>query len=1321
METHVQFDRVKKFWENLGFLPVNIVEAHGHSGGLWCLALSHILPCIHVVDVFEQAITVEVRVSQSPWICTGVYASPIPASRVACWRYLATLRQRINYPWMIIGDFNDSLLSSDQRGGVFSHARANLFAAMLQDCGLIPLHTIGLRFSWVRRRGGVPVMHKKLDWCLGDSDWNFRFPDALAENLTRVHSDHSPVLVRCGGSPPFRGSRPFRFEAAWLSHADYEQVVASAWSPQETLPGNLHLVQERSMVFNKDVFGDIRRRKRTLHARIRGIQLRLDTVDSAALSLLHDKLQIELHHTLAQEELLWFQKSREQEALLGGRNTRYFHTKTIVHRRRNKIISLTLPSGEVCTDEQTLQVEALRFFKGLFCSPLASRPLQEGKYFCPSLSHEHVSQLSAEVSPQEVWRAVSTMGSFKAPGPDGFQAIFFKSCWHIVGGSVYAVVRDAFITGTFDRALSDMLVALIPKVDVPASFRELRPISLCNVMYKLITKVLVLRLRPCLQEIVGPLQSSFIAGRGTSDNAIILQEVAYFMMNKKRRSRNVIFKLDLEKAYDQVSWQFLEKTLVEFGFPSSIVALIMYCVTSSSISLLWNGNRLPAFSATRGLRQGDPLSSYLFVLCMERLAHMINHEVRQGQWKPVQISQGGPGISHLFFADDVLLFAKAEVAQVRNIYRVLEDFCGASGLKINLSKSKAMASWCVDGAVKDRIAAITSIPFTNNIGKYLGFPIHIGRVRKEDFSFIVDRVSARLATWKASLLNKPARVTLAKSVLSAIPVYVMQLNWLPQSVCDQLDMVVRRFIWGNAHSKGIPLVAWDKVARPKKYGGLGLRSARLNNVAMLGKQLWGLVQQDEKFWVRVVRGQHVAGGEVLSCAASAGSYFWRSIIKARDMLKGGFQVRFGDGSSSFWYSCWTPFGLLCDIVPVVDIHDIDLTVRDVFSEGSFNSSLLYTELPPEVNQFLFTFKHVFFDSGTRDCLIWAHNMNGNYTVKDGFQWLLHQEEVDVDSGPVGGLWNVVWKVNAPENIRVFLWLVLHDALPTRCLLLRRSLATPALCPRCGVGDESILHCLRDCADARRVWRGTGFILPQAFYAVQNFGEVLRIFDGFGLHIVLATAWVIWKERCRFVFASQHLVVHKVVREARELWLLIADTYHRGATSPTVRWVRWQPPRENFVALNTDGSSLGNPGAAGIGGVVRSEHGNWLLGYAGSIGEADSLLAELVSILRGLEVCWDHGYRQVDLFSDSLLALGLIMDLHPVFHRYAAIIGRIKTLLQRSWQVRCQHILREGNSVADFLAKYGASAQSAFLVWASPLQSLVPMLRADQVGTEFMRI
>lgn len=155
------------------------------------------------------------------------------------------------------------------------------------------------------------------------------------------------------------------------------------------------------------------------------------------------------------------------------------------------------------------------------------------------------------------------------------------------------------------------------------------------------------------------------------DNVIVLQEIVHHMCKNKSRNQNIIFKLDLEKAYDSISWAFLRDTLHFFAFPEVIIELIMFCVTSSSLSLLWNGLKLDPFAPSRGLRQGDPLSSYLFVLCMERLAIVIQDAVDRGDWLPVPISRNGPAISHLFFADDVFLFAKAKVSQMHLLHTFL--------------------------------------------------------------------------------------------------------------------------------------------------------------------------------------------------------------------------------------------------------------------------------------------------------------------------------------------------------------------------------------------------------------------------------------------------------------------------------------------------------------------------------------------------------------------------------------------------------------------------------------------------------------------------
>lgn len=340
----------------------------------------------------------------------------------------------------------------------------------------------------------------------------------------------------------------------------------------------------------------------------------------------------------------------------------------------------------------------------------------------PHLSVSGKDALLAPVTKEEVRLAVFSMKSYKSPGPDGFQPVFFKHLWAMIGDDLWNLVRNTLSQGYADDRLAKTLIVLIPKIDHPVHMKNFRPIILCNVVYKIITKVLVQRLRPFLDELVGPLQSSFIPGSGTTDNAILAQEVIHYMHTSKAKNGSIAFKIDLEKAYDRVNWDFLELTFRDFGFPLRTVALIMWCVRSTKFFyFIWNGSKLESFQPSKGLRQGDPISTYLFVLCVEKLAPSIQHKVDLGLWNPIHVSRGGPGLSHLFLADDVLLFCKATVNQVNLISKTQVEFCDVSGLKVNFEKSKAMCSSKIPRHRKERLAHCSSIRIVEDLGTYLGF------------------------------------------------------------------------------------------------------------------------------------------------------------------------------------------------------------------------------------------------------------------------------------------------------------------------------------------------------------------------------------------------------------------------------------------------------------------------------------------------------------------------------------------------------------------------------------------------------------------------
>ncbi|KAG8381144.1 hypothetical protein BUALT_Bualt06G0091900 [Buddleja alternifolia] len=177
-----------------------------------------------------------------------------------------------------------------------------------------------------------------------------------------------------------------------------------------------------------------------------------------------------------------------------------------------------------------------------------------------------------------------------------------------------------------------------------------------------------MRLKHMMEEIVSPMQSSIIPHRSTRGNILILQEMVHSLRHSKNRKGGMILKIDLEKAYHNVNWDFLQQTLNFFGFLDSLTKLIVFCVTCSQPSILGNREPLPHISPTCGLRQGDSLSPYLFALCTERLAYLIKEEVSRGDWNPIGVCRGGPMFSYLFFADDLLFMAQASFLNVASIH-----------------------------------------------------------------------------------------------------------------------------------------------------------------------------------------------------------------------------------------------------------------------------------------------------------------------------------------------------------------------------------------------------------------------------------------------------------------------------------------------------------------------------------------------------------------------------------------------------------------------------------------------------------------------------
>lgn len=219
--------------------------------------------------------------------------------------------------------------------------------------------------------------------------------------------------------------------------------------------------------------------------------------------------------------------------------------------------------------------------------------------------------------------------------------------------------------------------------------------------------------------------------------------------------------------------RFYLKNIDFFYFPDQFVKLVMKCISSSRMSVLFNGEKLQQFLPSRGIRQGDPISLYLFILCMEFLSVMIENEVEKGKWKGIRLGRGA-----IFFADDVLLFSLTDENSCESLKSTLETFCNISGQKVNLAKSSILFSKNTPARIRRGIVRSLGVKETYGLGKYLGFPMDMSAKRTNSFQFLIDKVKNKLDGWKAKFLSMSGRTTLINSTLSALPTHIMQCTLL---------------------------------------------------------------------------------------------------------------------------------------------------------------------------------------------------------------------------------------------------------------------------------------------------------------------------------------------------------------------------------------------------------------------------------------------------------------------------------------------------------------------------------------------------------------
>ncbi|KAA3472068.1 reverse transcriptase [Gossypium australe] len=252
-------------------------------------------------------------------------------------------------------------------------------------------------------------------------------------------------------------------------------------------------------------------------------------------------------------------------------------------------------------------------------------------------------------------------------------------------------------------------------------------------------------------------------------------------------------KLDMSKAYDRVEWRFLEKMMRKMGFDPKWIRLIMKCIPTVSYSVVLDNQAGSVFNPTRGIRQGDPLSPFLFLICGEGLSSLIRLAQKEENLKGVKASRRGPQISHLLFADDCITFGEATERGAGLLKRLLQEYRRCSGQIVNFEKTTVFFSSNTGFEEKRRVSQLLGVRSSNDPESYLGLPNMVGRRKKEAFQNLKDRFKQKIDNWSTRYLSHGGKEVFIKSVLQAIPTYPMACFLLPKSLCSDLEKIIAKF------------------------------------------------------------------------------------------------------------------------------------------------------------------------------------------------------------------------------------------------------------------------------------------------------------------------------------------------------------------------------------------------------------------------------------------------------------------------------------------------------------------------------------------------
>ncbi|XP_042485259.1 uncharacterized protein LOC122065524 [Macadamia integrifolia] len=1006
------------------------------------------------------------------------------------------------------------------------------------------------------------------------------------QQISRVVSDHAPILVVSEGSKRPKNC-PFRFQRFWTEHEGFLNAVKTSWendisgSPMLVMAQKLKRLKVFLRSWAKENFSNFNLEMMEAKKCIEEIQTEIDRDGISNSYAKEADAKTRYLKAIQNYEKLWAEKSRSRWRDQGDRCSKLFHILVKIRRMKNSNKSLKIVDGTLISDKEQIKEYVTgyyeHFHKGI---PLTNH--MDLLQCIPNVLEEwDRGRLDGIPSDTEIKSAVWDLDPDSAPGPDGFPGAFYKSCWDIISSDVCKAIRWFFRTGFMPCGINNNFLILIPEIEGTLSLEKFRPLCMGNFFCKIISKVLAMQLSCVRPKIISEEQGAFQKGKIIHSNISLASELANMML-ASTRGGGMGLKIDIHKAFDTISWNFIFHVLRRFGFSEKWTSWIHQILVSARISILLNGGPVGYFGVEKGLRQEDPISPMLFIIAEEVLCRGLSEHLANNSIKALSGPRGAIIPTHILFVDDSF-----------------------SGQKINLDKSKLF---------------LGSVPAPRK-----------------------------------------------------------------QAIAEEL-------------------VRWDLCCRPKDEGELGLRRLRDINKAILCNMFWR-VKHEKSLACKFLRVRFLRGDGSFKKSYKPSS-IWPGFRKMWDFVSSKEAWTIGNGKSiNFWLDKWLGGKSMLELVGLEGESSLHCKgkVSDFIDNFKWKLPNVISPLLHDIFEKIRTIKIPSYPC--EDMCLWSLSSDGIF--KSNSTW----EDIRIRN-PKVPWFSLIWGKKMQPRVSIFGWRMVHDKLPTDDAIQKKGIDLASKCSLCGMEAETSTHIFLQCSYSEDIWLFFCGCFNVPWKKAGTMSDFLKWWRRKQKLVCCKEAWImellivtdhIWRERN----SRRH---DGKARPARYLKQMILEDIQcakpstKGEVKTTtdlicyrklgipiqcsppqsILEVFWCRPEVNWIKLNFDGSSRGNLGHAGVGGIFRDRRGGVLDSYKIFMGVSKVFEAEIEGLMVGLMRAWELGITCLWVETDSsAVAISIQQKKIPWFalQRWIFLQPYLESI---TWKIT--HNFREANSIADYLAR-----------------------------------